>query len=101
MAHNRGVYVEVSVSGVALGDVDNFRAFAVVVEGEADLGEGLGGLGVVDGDHVFFDAEAVKGLAGERAAGEWGDNFDKMIEFARSKGWVDGAGRVRAHIERR
>jgi hypothetical protein len=81
--------------------VDNFRAFAVVVTGEPDLGAGLDGLGAVDGDHVFLDPEGVKRLAGERAAGDWGANFDKMIEFARSKGWVDELGRVRAHIERR
>jgi hypothetical protein len=96
-----GMYVEVSGSGVGLGDVDNFGAFAVVVEGEQDLGVRLAGLGVVEGEHVYFDAEAVKGLAGERASGEWGVGFDRMVEFARSKGWVDGAGRVRAHIERR
>lgn len=90
-----------NASGVALDDADNFRAFAVVVTGEPDLSSALAGLGVVDGDHVFFDAEAVKRLAGERATDDWGANFDKMVEFARSKGWVDGAGRVRAHIERR
>ncbi len=97
---NRGVYVEVNASGVALEDVDNFRAFAVVVTGEPDLVDKLDGLGAVDGDHAFLDPEAVKRLAGDRAAGDWGANFDNMIEFARGKGWVDEAGRVRAHIER-
>jgi hypothetical protein len=56
---------------------------------------------VVAGEHVFLDVDAVKGLAGERATGEWLVEFEKMIEFARSKGWVDEAGRVRAHVERR
>lgn len=95
-----GMYVRVDESGVALVDVTNFRAFSVAVHGDRDLGTALDGVGVVDGEHAFLDVGEVKRLAGEQTP-EWGAEFDKMIEFARSKGWVDEAGRVRAHIERR
>jgi hypothetical protein len=100
--HNRAMYILVGRAGVALVDGENFRAFAVVVEGaDVDLGGALEGVGAVDGEYVWLDPEAVRGLAGEAAGPEWLAQFDGMIEFARSKGWVDGAGRVRAHVERR
>lgn len=90
-----------SSAGVTLVDRDNFGAFAVEVVGEVDLAGALGGIGETDGEHVYLDVPAVKGLAGDGATAEWVADFDKMIEFARSKGWVDEAGRVRAHVERR
>jgi hypothetical protein len=100
--HNRAMYILVARSGVTLVDGENFRAFAVVVEGDdVDLGGALNGVGAVDGEHVWLDPVAVKRLAGDGAGPEWVGQFDGMIEFARSKGWVDQAGRVRAHIERR
>jgi hypothetical protein len=96
------MYIVVDRAGVALVDGENFRTFAVVVEGgEVDLGGALERFGVVDGEHVWLDPEAVKRLAGDGAGPEWPARFDAMIEFARSKGWVDDAGRVRAHVERR
>lgn len=71
-----------------------------VVDG-VDLGGKLAGIGVVEGEHAFLDAEAVKGLPGAGGTEEWRTGFDEMVGYARSKGWVDDAGRVRAHIERR
>lgn len=56
------------------------------------------GLGTVQGGHAWLDISAL------RAAGSGGDRageFEAMIGYARSKGWVDAAGtRVRAHIVR-
>ena len=103
------MYIQVELSGqpvVRLMDADNFRAFAVVLvdgQGEGDLRGALDGLGVLDasGEHVFLEPEAVKDLAGDVAGEQWSADFDSMIGYARSKGWVDDAGRVRAHIERR
>ena len=88
---------------MTLVDAENFRAFEVVAEKDGqELAAALAGIGEVDaeGAHVFLDAEAVKGLAGKLATPEWVTQFEGMIEFARSKGWVDEAGRVRAHVER-
>ena len=96
-----GMYLQVDGSSVELVEAGDFRRFAVVVVADGELAA-LDGLGEVDsaGEHVFLEPAAIRGLAGERATGEWGEGFEKMVEFARSKGWVDEAGRVRAHIER-
>ncbi|HEX5402255.1 MAG TPA: hypothetical protein VFX16_08140 [Pseudonocardiaceae bacterium] len=101
------MYIHVDTAVVpptaVLADQDNFRAFAVQVDGTEDrlpaVVEALTGLGVVDADgaHAMLDAEAVCGLA---AGGDaWRADFDAMVEYARSKGWTDDKGRVRAHLE--
>lgn len=93
--------MRVNAAGVGLVDEDDFKSFAVVVEGDHDLGQALDGFGVLAGEHAFLEVPAVRGLAGERATPEWVAGFEKMIEYARSKGWMDELGRVRAHVERR
>ena len=95
------MYIQVDQDGpVTLADADNFRAFSVVSNGVREkLGEALSGLGTVDGDHAWLDAGAVKNLAGDGVGEQWHADFDAMVEFARSKGWTDDDGRVRAHVE--
>jgi hypothetical protein len=86
-----------------LADQDNFRAFAIMVAGTSDrlpaVAEALTGLGELDaeGTHAMLDAAAVRRLADGGA--EWTAGFDAMVEYARSKGWTDEQGRVRAHLE--
>jgi hypothetical protein len=95
------VFIEVDGDGPArLADADNFRAFSVVVTGDADVAEALAGLGTVEGEHAWLDPAAVTALAGE-VGQRWRADFDAMIAYAASKGWTDDGGRVRAHIERR
>jgi len=57
------------------------------------------GLGIVDGDHAWLDAGALR-AAGDGSE-EWAVGFDGMLAYAAGKGWTseDGA-RVRAHIVR-
>jgi hypothetical protein len=88
-----------------LADRDNFRAFAIVVDGTADrlpaVVDALTGIGVVDADggHAMLDADAVRRLAGATTGDAWTVEFDNMVEYARAKGWTDEQGRVRAHLE--
>jgi hypothetical protein len=51
-----------------------------------------------DGEHAFLRPEGVRALANSTDA-DWPARFDKMIDFARSKGWADDQNRVRAHLE--
>jgi hypothetical protein len=102
-----GMYIHVDTAVVPptarLADQDNFRAFAVMVDGTPDqlpaVADALTGLGVVDADggHAMLDADAVRGLA--NAGDAWSADFGAMVEYARSKGWTDEQGRVRAHLE--
>jgi len=47
--------------------------------------------------HAWVDPAAVRRLAAGRVAAGWEDEFAQMIAYAGSKGWLDDAGRVRAH----
>jgi hypothetical protein len=99
------MYIQVDTTVVpptaVLADQDNFRAFAVLVNGTQDqlpaVVDALAGLGTVDAEHAMLDAAEVKRLAAADDA--WTAQFDAMVEYARSKGWTDDNGRVRAHLE--
>jgi hypothetical protein len=97
------MYLDVSLTDTppppVLRDVDDFRAFKVVIHGDGRLAEAIEGIGRVAGRDAYLDIDAVKRLAGEKASDPaWLQQFDAMVEYARSKGWVDGAA-LRAHCE--
>jgi hypothetical protein len=86
-----------------LVEADDFTQFSVVVkaaEGVEALRRAAGSLGRVDSGYVFVDPRALRQLPGARSDDlSWLSAVDAMIDFARSKGWVDEAGMVRAHVE--
>lgn len=92
-------------AGVSLADRDAFDRFAVVVTGagsRADLVRATAKLGALDenGEHLFVGGGKLRCLAGDRAISpSWLEGFEAMVSYAESKGWVDGEGRVRAHVE--
>jgi hypothetical protein len=101
------IVVDADSAAVSLEDPENFRAFLVRALG-ADtsapkLASAIGGLGLVtdDGGHIYIEPAALTGLAGGlgRSVG-WQASLLAMIGFAAKSGWVDDAGRVRAHVER-
>ena len=54
----------------------------------------------VDDEHVAVAPEVLLALAGERALDPaWRAAFDRMVAYARSRGWVDDHGDVRLHVE--
>jgi len=90
---------------VRLVEPDAFRSFSVVLDQDVDarlLDAALRRVGRPDGDgHVFVDLEKLRALAGDRALDpSWQANLDAMGAVARKNGWLDRAGRVRAHLER-
>jgi hypothetical protein len=82
------MYVHVDASQippvVEVRDPDQFTSFSVVVSTPA---------------HVWLEPEAVARLAGRTGDEAWQEEFAAMAAYARSKGWVDGSGRLRAHVE--
>jgi hypothetical protein len=87
-----------------LVEPDDFKAFDILAPGEPDaerLAAATAGIGRADGaDHVYVDVVALRALAGSRAQDdEWCRGLDAMLEYARSKGWLDESGAVRAHVE--
>lgn len=50
--------------------------------------------------HLFVPPQLIEDLAGANGMNDhWRKNFDAMVEFARSTGWVDDAGAMRVHVE--
>jgi hypothetical protein len=85
-------------------DPEDLTSFAVVIEGDAEPGaEALAAGGVLGfGDHAWVRTDALRRLAGPVATPEWESGFAAMLEYARTRGWVDDEqGAVRGHVERR
>jgi hypothetical protein len=89
----------------ALRKPDDFRAFKVVAHGfttAAELQDRLAGLGRADkdGEHVFIEAPWLAGHASNAPDPEdWRRRLEEMAALAARHGWVDAAGRIRAHVE--
>ena len=87
-----------------LVDPEDLTSFAVVLEGDGDPSpKALAAGGVLGfGDHAWVRTDALRRLAGPLATPEWEDGFARMLDYARTRGWVDDEhGAVRGHVERR
>jgi hypothetical protein len=94
-----------AIPAVGLADPGSFGAFSVVVTGPPGqcgrLACALAAIGRVDPEarYAYLDTGAVKRLAGADAGAQWSADFDHMVEYARSRGWVDATDQIRAHVE--
>ena len=91
--------IAVDASGkVSLNEADNFRGFKVVssLADKAKLGDALKAAGRYDGEHAWI----TKAWLIQQAPKDpnWKTEFDRMVAFAQSKGWVEGDA-IRAHVE--
>ena len=76
----------VAVRGDDLGQVDNALTGA--------------GVGRIEGDHAFVTIEALQRLAEGRVPDSWDGDFAAMLDYARTKGWLDPSGTaIQAHLE--
>ena len=88
---------------VTLEDEANFREFHVAIDGDVDDAvaafEGRAAASERD-NHLWIDIDFVLDLAGAAADDEWQAQFDAMLAYANSNGWIDEtANRVEAHIQ--
>lgn len=58
----------------------------------------LAGFGRIDGGHIWLEITQLRALSPEQHDVDWGTGFDAAMDYARSKGWTDLSGDVRAHI---
>jgi hypothetical protein len=103
------VVLDVDLTGVepavSLQDARAFNSLKVVVHGgsaaHSRLEHALAGVGRLEpGGDVLLEIEALKRLGGGLAADpEWLRAFDRMVEYARSKGWVGTGETLQAHCE--
>jgi hypothetical protein len=84
-----------------LAEPDDFGRFEVRI---ADVTESvartlLANVAVFETGYAFVESEDVFLLPGSRPeSDEWRAKFIAMVDYARAKGWVDQAGRIRAHV---
>lgn len=97
------MYVRVANGNVALEEAADTRSFKVVSSGPADLDRVLraSGWGWADGEEAMISVESVRRAAEGLVPTDWAANFEKMLDYARGKGWLNAGGEaIRAHIER-
>jgi len=88
---------------ITLEDAGNFREFHVAIDGDVAAAVAVfGGRAAVSvrDNHLWIDIAFVQELAGDAADTEWQAQFEGMLAYANSKGWIDEpANRVEAHIQ--
>jgi hypothetical protein len=103
------MHIQIDASGdrilTSLTEPGDFTAFDVhLIEGAPEaLHTTLAALGRVDdnAEHVWVEPVLVIEVAGAHANDDrWREKFEAMVIYAQSKGWVDGSGAIRAHVER-
>ena len=99
------VDLDATPPAVTLEEPDDCTRFYVAAMGARDpavLASALDGvvIGWLAGDDAFIRTEAVRAMAGGRVGEGWADGFDRMLDYARGKGWLDDAGdAIQAHVE--
>lgn len=92
-------------AGIELEEPEDCTRFHVAVRG-ADLdaldsvlaAQNLGRL--LPSGEALIRIDAVRRLASGRVPDAWNADFDAMVGYAKSKGWLDEAGEaIQAHIE--
>lgn len=78
-----------------------FDRLDVLVDSQDDqqLERAIGRIGSRDGaDHVWLVPSVLRFLSAEAGSSDWDARFAGMVSYAGSRGWLDGQGRLRAHL---
>jgi hypothetical protein len=101
------VHLDLATRTASLEEADDCGRFHLSAEGEGDLAGALAtaGVGRADADdpdgHAWVAVAAVRRLAEGQVGPSWDADFDAMLAYAATKGWLDDdATHVRAHVER-
>jgi hypothetical protein len=90
---------------VTLEEPDNCTRFHVTAINGAEWGLVFGALvdaaaGRLEGDDAYITVDAVRRLAAGRVGPDWEHDFAAMLEFAKTKGWLDERGvAIQAHVD--
>lgn len=86
-----------------LEEPEDLKKFHVQLDGEleeAALAALLAPWGALDGEHAWIAPASLQAAASGRVSESWPGAFEAMVAYARTKGWCDGEGRLRAHLQR-
>jgi hypothetical protein len=90
---------------IEIDDADNFRAFAVRIEGPFDdpavQAELLSRVAPrSDREHAWISEQALRAWPALQSESWWQEGLTKMIAAVQPFGWIDNVNRsIRAHIE--
>lgn len=91
-------------SGVVLvSEPQDCKRLSAVLTGSGSLTNALGSLGRADedGEHLWIDISKLRAAAAPAGDAGWASQYEGMIRYATSKGWVDQSlQQVRVHIDR-
>jgi hypothetical protein len=103
------MYVQVDLEAmppvVTLEEPDDTKRFHVAVVGGRDIRLVFGALvdaaaGRLEGEDAWITVDALRRMAAGRVDPAWDDDFAAMLDYARTKGWLDeNANAIRAHVE--
>jgi hypothetical protein len=97
------MYIRVTPDGVSLEEPEDTRSFRISLAAPSeDLDRILraSGWGMTDGADALVAVEAVRRSSAGRVPADWNDDFENMINYARSRRWLSPDERfVRAHVE--
>jgi hypothetical protein len=89
--------IDTGTQTITVEEAENLKQLDAITLGTGSL-MGAKELSRVDGDHLWIKVASLRSLCGTQPD-SWQQNFDKMIAYATSKGWVDASdGSVRVHI---
>jgi hypothetical protein len=94
-----------SSRSIEIDDADNFRAFAVRIEGPFDdpavQAELLGRLAISsDREHAWISERVLREWPPYKSESWWQEGLTKMIAAVQPFGWIDHVNHaIRAHIE--
>jgi hypothetical protein len=107
------MYVQIDLAPyppvVTLEDPDNTKQFHLSIinatSRDADWGLVFGAMvdaaaGRLEGDDAYITVDAVRRMAEGRVSETWNEDFEAMLDYAKTKGWLDEQGiAIKAHIE--
>jgi hypothetical protein len=96
--------VDLAESAVTLQEPGDCTKLKVIVRGPRDeqrLGRAVAGIGRADGTTaVWLRPDALRRMAAGRVDEGWDVAFDRMVAYARTRGWVDETtSEIRAHCD--
>lgn len=101
---SEAVLIRITGAGEAvLEEAGDFRRFSIRFDagarGSGPAEAALARLARPDEEAAWVCPEALRRLSPRGEDVEWQRGFARMVAFAETRGWVDQAGRIRAHIE--
>ena len=94
------VFTAFSVRAPKLAPAAVLAAFGTDAHADEEADQDAEGDASGEPPHVWIAIGRLHALGSTHGAADWRAGCDAMIEYAKSKGWVDATGRfVRAHVE--